>query len=162
MKHTGAIKENRDTAHEDLHKMKILSMVEREGDKRSFHVPNVKAETVVPILKENIDKNSRVMTDEAKIYKKLHRDFRSHESVNHSAKEYARGDVTTNTIESSFAVLKRGLYGTFHQVSEKHLHRYLQEFDFRWNHRFVTDHQRMKKALKGIAGKKLSYWELKS
>jgi len=162
MKHTGAIKENRDTAHEDLHKMKILSMVEREGDKRSFHVPNVKAETVVPILKENIDKNSRVMTDEAKIYKKLHRYFRSHESVNHSAKEYARGDVTTNTIESSFAVLKRGLYGTFHQVSEKHLHRYLQEFDFRWNHRFVTDHQRMKKALKGIAGKKLSYWELKS
>ena len=130
------------------HKMKIVSIVEREGDKRSFQVPDVKAKTVVPILKANINSQSRVMTDEAKIYKKLHMDFASHESVNHSIKEYARGDVTTNTVEGSFSLLKRSFYGTFHQVSEKHLQRYLQELDFKWNTRKLSDSKRLKKALK--------------
>ncbi|KHK48636.1 hypothetical protein PI87_27755 [Ralstonia sp. A12] len=144
------------------HKMKILSMVERKGEKRSFHLQDVKAATVTPILKANISADARVMTDEAAIYKRINRDFGSHETVNHGAREYARGDVTTNTVESSFAVLKRGLYGTFHQVSEKHLHRYLTEFDFRWNTRELTDQGRMQVALMGTEGKKLSYWSLRA
>ena len=94
------------------------------------------------------------MTDEARVYKQIGEEFASHESVNHSAKEYARGDVTTNTVESSFAILKRGLYGTFHSVSEKHLQRYANEFDFRWNNRAklgVTGVQRTNSVLGGIA-----------
>jgi transposase-like protein len=113
------------------HKMKILSLVDREGEKRSFHVTSVNADTLRPIMTAQIDKKARLMTDDAKVYNKIGKHFASHESVNHSAKEYARGDVTTNTVESSFAILKRGLYGTFHSVSEKHLQRYANEFDFR-------------------------------
>jgi transposase-like protein len=91
------------------HKMKIVSIVERDGRKRSFHVPDVKERTVVPILKAHIDSQSRVMTDEARIYHKLDQDFKTHESVNHARKEYARGDVTTNTVEGSFSLVKRTL-----------------------------------------------------
>jgi transposase-like protein len=142
------------------HKMKILSLVERDGEKRSFHVTDVNAKTLRPIMAAQIDKSSRLMTDDAKVYKKIGNDYASHESVNHSAKEYARGDVTTNTVESSFAILKRGLYGTFHSVSEKHLQRYVNEFDFRWNTRSklgFTDADRAEVALKGIVGKRLIY-----
>jgi len=138
------------------HKMKIISIVEREGSKRSFQVPDVKMKTVVPILKANINSLSRVMTDEAAIYRKLNLEFASHESVNHSRREYARGDVTTNTVEGSFSLLKRSFYGTFHKVSEKHLQRYLQELDFKWNTRKQSDSKRMKKALKGIESKRLT------
>lgn len=142
------------------HKMKVLSLVERNGEKRSFHVTKVNAETLKPIMKANIDAESRLMTDEAKVYDKIGIEFGQHQMVNHSAKEYARGDVTTNTVESSFAILKRGLYGTFHSVSEKHLQRYVNEFDFRWNNRAklgVSDLQRTKNVLSGIAGKRLMY-----
>jgi len=142
------------------HKMKVLSLVERNGEKRSFHVTNVNAETLKPIMKAHIDAESRLMTDEAKVYDKIGVEFGQHQTVNHSAKEYARGDVTTNTVESSFAILKRGLYGTFHSVSEKHLQRYANEFDFRWNNRAklgVSDLQRTNNVLSGIGGKRLMY-----
>jgi transposase-like protein len=148
------------------HKMKIVSLVERDGNKRSFHVANVTAKTVTPILKAQIAEKSRIMTDESRImtdesriYTKVGKEFASHESVNHSAKEYARGDVTTNSAESSFALLKRGLIGTFHHVSE-HLQRYATEFDFRWNTLTklgFNDTQRAEAALKGITGKRLTY-----
>lgn len=100
------------------------------------------------------------MTDEASVYTKVGREFAAHGVINHSTKEYSRGDITTNTVESSFAILKRGLYGTFHNVSEKHLQRYANEFDFRWNNRQsqgVDDIQRTNEALKGIRGKRLTY-----
>jgi transposase-like protein len=142
------------------HKMKVVSLVDRTGEKRSFHVTNVNAETLRPILTSQIDSKTRLMTDDAKVYNKIGHAFSSHESVNHSAKEYARGDVTTNTVESSFAILKRGLYGTFHSVSEQHLQRYANEFDFRWNHRAklgFTDIDRTESALRGIVGKRLTY-----
>lgn len=142
------------------HKMKVVSLVERDGKKRSFHVTNVNHETVRPILKAQVDAKARIMTDETAVYNKVGKEFASHEKVNHSAGEYARGDVTTNTVESSFAILKRGLYGTFHSVSEKHLQRYATEFDFRWNHRSAmgyTDIQRADAMLVGIAGKRLMY-----
>lgn len=142
------------------HKMKVVSLVERDGKKRSFHVTNVNAGTVRPILNAQIDKKARLMTDDASVYTKIGIEFAEHGVVNHSAGEYARGDVTTNTVESSFAILKRGLYGTFHSVSEKHLQRYATEFDFRWNHRAklgYTDSQRADAMLVGIAGKRLMY-----
>ena len=100
------------------------------------------------------------MTDETSVYNAVGKEFASHEKVNHSAGEYSRGDVTTNTVESSFYILKRGLYGTFHSVSEKHLQRYATEFYFKWNHREklgFTDADRATAALKGISGKRLTY-----
>ena len=103
------------------------------------------------------------MTDDAKVYEGLGKDFASHESVNHTAKEYARGEVTTNTVEASFSLLKRGLIGTFHHVGEQHLQRYVTEFDFRWNNRIalgVGDVQRTAALLKAIEGKRLTYRRL--
>ncbi|SRR5713226_1975852 len=142
------------------HKMKIVSLVERNGEKRSFHVANVTAKTVRPILKAQVAKKAHLMTDESMVYTKIGREFAGHGVVNHSAGEYSRDDITTNTVESSFAILKRGLYGTFHHVSEAHLQRYVTEFDFRWNYRSklgFTDSERTVEALKGISGKRLTY-----
>jgi ISXO2-like transposase domain len=97
--------------------MMIVSLVERDGNKRSFHVTNVNAATLVPILKAQVSAKARLMTDEYRAYKTVGKEyFASHESVSHSNMEYARGDVTTNTAESSFAILKRGLIGTFHSA----------------------------------------------
>ena len=141
-------------------KMKIFSLVERQGEKRTIHVPTVNAATLGPILKAQVAKTARLMTDEAKFYKKPGKHFASHEAVNHSKEEYVRGDVSSNTAESSFAILKRGLVGTFHSVSEQHLQRYCVEFDFRWNTRQsqgYTDAMRADVALKGIVGKRLTY-----
>lgn len=142
------------------HQMKVVSLVERNGEKRSFHVASVTGKTLRPIMKGMIAEKARLMTDEAGVYKAIGPEFASHEVVNHSAKEYSRGDATTNTVESSFALLKRGLIGTFHSVSEAHLQRYATEFDFRWNHRValgVNDVQRTAAILKGIEGKRLTY-----
>ncbi len=142
------------------HKMKIVSLVERGGEKRSFHVPRVNAKTLRPILNAQIAAKAALMTDEARVYTKIGKDFASHDVVNHSAKEYSRGDVTTNTVESSFSLLKRGLIGTFHHVDETHLQRYVTEFDFRWNTRTklgFSDVDRAAVALKNIGGKRLLY-----
>jgi len=101
-----------------------------------------------------------ISVDEAGVYKKIGKDFASHDVVNHTAKEYSRGDVTTNTVEASFALLKRGLIGTFHHVGEQHLQRYVTEFDFRWNTRTklgFSDIDRAAHALKNIGGKRLTY-----
>jgi len=142
------------------HQMKVVSLVERNGEKRSFHVPNISPKTLRPILNAQIAKKARLMTDQAGVYAKIGQDFDSHEVVNHTIKEYSRGDVTTNTVESSFSLLKRGLIGTFHSVSEQHLQRYATEFDFRWNYRIKTgynDVQRQQMILMNIAGKRLTY-----
>lgn len=151
---------NKPGAHGYNHCMKVVSLVERNGQKRSFHLASVNHKTLRPIMHGMIDKNTRLMTDQAGVYEKVGPDFAQHQIVNHSHKEYVRGDVTTNTVESSFALLKRGLIGTFHSVSEAHLQRYATEFDFRWNHRAklgVDDVQRTTAILKGIEGKRLTY-----
>ncbi len=156
----GNVGKKADNARGYAHKMKVVSLVERDGDKRSFHVANVTANTVRPILKSQLSEKARLMTDEASVYTKIGREFAEHGVVNHKSGEYSRGDVSTNTVESSFAILKRGLYGTFHHVSEKHLQRYANEFDFRWNYREKAgfcDIARTNEALKGIAGKRLTY-----
>jgi transposase-like protein len=144
------------------HKMKVVSLVERDGIKRSYAMKRVTAKTLKPILDEQISKKARLMTDESQLYNKLGHEYAEHNIVNHSAGEYQRGDVTTNSVESSFAILKRGLYGTFHHVGEQHLQRYAVEFDFRWNHRVklgYTDQQRADVLLGQIAGKRLTYRE---
>ena len=141
-------------------KEKIIALVERNGNVRGFHVASVNGATLKAVLRDNVAKDAHLMTDENHMYKAVGREFASHQTVNHSAKEYARGNVTTNTIEGYFSILKRGLVGTFHHVSPKHLERYLNEFDFRYNARTAmgyTDAERSDLALKGIVGKRLTY-----
>ena len=142
------------------HKHAVLSLVERGGEVRSVHVPDVKAATILPIINENIAKEARVMTDDAATYYKKVKGFASHETVNHAAGEYVRGDVHTNTVESYFSIFKRGMRGTYQHCAEKHLHRYLAEFDFRHNARIalgVDDEMRAEKLLRGVKGKRLTY-----
>jgi len=142
------------------HKHRIVSLVERKGNVRSFHVASVSAENLKPILRAQIDKRSHLMTDEATRYWRIGKEFAKHSSVNHQLKEYARGEVTTNTIEGFFSILKRGLTGIYQHVSEQHLQRYVNEFDFRYNNREsqgINDEQRAIAALKGISHKRLTY-----
>lgn len=139
------------------HKHAILAVVERQGEVRSFHVPNVNAKTLAPILLKHVSKSAELMTDEASVYEKLGKPFARHGTVNHSAGEYARSDITSNSVEGYFSILKRGLHGIYHSVSEQHLHRYLCEFDFRYTHRNLTDGQRVSLAIKKADGKRLLY-----
>lgn len=121
-------------------------------------VADVTSKTLHAAIRETVDESSRIMTDDMKSYHYIGLFFKGgHESVNHAKREYVRGDAYTNTAESYFALLKRGLNGTFHHVSKKHLARYCDEFDFRWNSRKSTDEERMIKALGQIEGKKLRY-----
>lgn len=143
------------------HKMKVLSLVERHGLVRSFHIPMVNSKTIKPILREHIRKDTHLMTDEHGVYRQLGKGFSAHSTVNHTALEYARGDVTTNHVEGYFSILKRGLIGTYHHVGERHLKRYVNEFDFRFNHRTslgYSDTERATILLKGISGKRLQYY----
>lgn len=138
----------------------VFSLVERGGSVRSHHVPAVNANTLRPILVSQVDRGSFLMTDEAAPSKMMGREFGNHQSVNHSIGEYVRGDAHTNTIEGYFSILKRGITGTYHHVSQQHLKRYLAEFDFRYNERSalgVEDAERARKAVKGIEGKRLTY-----
>lgn len=139
-------------------KMAVFSLVERDGQVRSKHVADVTAKTLRDALVTQADRKSYLMTDEAPTYVKVGREFAGHGSVNHSADEYVRGGFWhTNTAESYFAILKRGIYGSFHSVSEAHLSRYLAEFDFRYNRRNVTDAERAADLLRGAKGKRLLY-----
>ena len=137
----------------------VFALVEREGEVRSFHVANVNSKTLRPIIVKNASRKSALMTDESPIYPKIGDEFASHGTVNHSADEYVRhgGYMHTNTVESFFAILKRGVYGTFHNVSEAHLGRYLSEFNFRYNTRKATDEERAAALLRGAKGKRLLY-----
>lgn len=142
------------------HKRAIVSLVERGGEVRSFYTEKAQVETVAKIVRENISRESRLHTDESMVYRKVGTEFAAHERVNHGEKEYARGDVTTNTIEGYFSIFKRGMKGIYQHCSEPHLHRYLAEFDFRYNARQalgVDDAMRADKALKGVVGKRLTY-----
>ena len=139
------------------HKRAIISLVERGGNVRSFHVPAAHAGEVVKIVRDNINRESRLHTDESKLYYRVGKEFAAHETVNHAAKEYARGDVTTNTVEGYFSIFKRGMRGVYQHCAEKHLHRYLAEFDFRYNTRKITDIERTIAAVKGGEGKRLTY-----
>ena len=141
-------------------KRAIVSLVERGGSVRSFHVENADKATVSRIVTENVAKESRLHTDESRLYTGADQHFLSHETVKHSRKEYVRDDVHTNSAEGFFSIFKRGMKGIYQHCSEKHLHRYLAEYDFRYNNRIalgVDDVARLERALKGIVGKRLTY-----
>jgi transposase-like protein len=141
----------------------IMALVEREGSVRSFHVDEVNSKTAKAILNANADPASDLITDEGRHYRKVGREFAKHERVHHTRGEYVRPDdrtVHTNTIEGYFGIFKRGMKGVYQHCAEKHLHRYLAEFDFRYNARValgVDDQARAEKALRGIVGKRLTY-----
>ena len=140
--------------------MKVLSLVERGGSVRSIQVESVSRPTVEAIVMKNVARESRLMTDEAPYYPAIGTRFAGHELVNHSADEWARGAAHTNTLEGFFSIFKRGMRGVYHHCGEKHLHRYLAEFDFRYNHRAglgINDATRANAALRGIEGKRLTY-----
>lgn len=153
----GNVGQHRAGARGYAHKMKVVALVERDGRVRGFQVPYVTAMTVKDILNKNVCRTANLITDESQVYTRAGAEYATHEVVNHSAKEYARGRVHTNTVEGYFSLLKRGLVGTFHHVGEQHLWRYVNEFDFRYNNRKVTDSERADEALKQIGGKRLTY-----
>lgn len=138
----------------------VLSLVERGGMVRSRHVPEVSAKTLRPIVNAQLHGATALMTDDAGQWRIVGSDFGRHEVVNHSIGEYVRGDAHTNTIEGYFSILKRGIAGTYHHVSQQHLKRYLAEFDFRYNARAslgVDDESRADRIIRGIVGKRLIY-----
>ena len=138
-------------------RMKVVTLVERDGRARSIHVGRVDSKTVREILVTNVHRESKLMTDEAMHYRVVGKEFKSHERVHHARKEYVRGDAHTNTIEGFFSIFKRGMKGVYQHCGEAHLNRYLGEFDFRYNHRHVTDIERTEAALRGIEGRRLFY-----
>lgn len=141
-------------------KRAIVALVERGGSVRSFHVDRADKQTVASIVVENVARESRLHTDESRLYMGADGHVAEHHTVNHSKKEYARGEVHTNTIEGVFSIFKRGMKGVYQHCDEKHLHRYLAEFDFRYNARQslgVNDEARAAKALRGVVGKRLTY-----
>ena len=142
------------------HKHAVLTLVERGKGSRSFHVDGTAAADLLPIIKANVDPKTQVMTDEAGQYAGLKKSFATHDFVRHGAGEYGRGIVHTNTVEGFYSVFKRGMKDIYQHCSEKHLHRYVAEFDFRYNNRIklgVDDAQRTATALRGIVGKRLAY-----
>ena len=138
-------------------KKAVVTLVERGGHARSFHVAHVQGGILRTILFQNADRLSTLMTDESPAYGRVGTQFWQHKTVNHSVAEYARGMWHTNTAENFFSIFKRGIVGIYHHVSEAHLHRYCREFDFRYNTRTMTDAERTVEALKGARGKRLMY-----
>lgn len=139
----------------------VMTLVTRGGEARSFHVSGTTVGALIPIIRTNISRESRLMTDEASWYTSVGREFKGgHETVTHGMSEYVRGEVTTNTVEGYFSIFKRGMRGVYQHCAEKHLHRYLAEFDFRYSNRIalgINDEARTERALKGIVGKRLTY-----
>jgi transposase-like protein len=150
----------------------VLTLVERGGSARSFHVDGTRIADIAPIINANINRESKLMTDDAGWYKEIGEDFLRHDTVNHSAEEYVRYTnateiqtgkeyvIHTNTVEGYYSIFKRGMKGVYQHCAEKHLHRYLREFDFRYSNRAalgVNDGERRTLAIKGAAGKRLTY-----
>ncbi len=138
----------------------IVALVERGGRVRTFHVASADKHTVQNIVKDNVSRETRLHTDESRLYTGAEAYFLSHETVKHSANEYVRGDVHTNSAEGYFSIFKRGMRGVYQHCGEKHLHRYLAEYDFRYNHRVklgYNDGDRATLAVKSAAGKRLTY-----
>jgi|SRR5665213_313467 len=143
-----------------INKNVVVTMVERGGEARSFHTAGHRRADVESLMMNNIKKDSALMTDEALHYKAVGKKFASHDFVSHKNDEYVRGVVSTNTVEGFYSIFKRGMKGVYQHCSEKHLHRYLAEFDFRYSNRTATgtnDEGRANKALSKVIGKRLTY-----
>jgi transposase-like protein len=143
------------------HKMAVLGLVDRDSGKcRLFHVEKAAGSLIQPIVLANLAREARLMTDEATMYRRIGREFAEHGAVHHYNREYVRGDITTNSVEGAFSIFKRGMRGVYQHCAEKHLHRYLAEFEFRYSHRQATgsnDEDRADAMLRGIVGKRLTY-----
>jgi len=146
------------------HKLGVLALVDRDsGTSRWFHIENTRAEDIHPIVAANISREARLMTDEAKMYRKIGRDFAEHGTTMHGAFQYVDLNdrtIHTNTVEGAFSIFKRGMRGVYQHCAEHHLHRYLAEFEFRYNTRTANgfdDKARSVESLKGIVGKRLTY-----
>ena len=142
----------------------MVALVERDGRVRSFPVDHVDSATLHGAAKKHVAENATIFTDELNVYRGIDKHFAGHYTIKHKAKVYVMvapdgTPVTTNTVESYFALLKRGYYGIFHHYSEDHMHRYCNEFSFRWDHRKVSDGERMVAAIEGAEGKRLMYRE---
>lgn len=139
-------------------KTAVMAVVQRGGHVKAQVVANVTTKTVKKVMTEAVDPSATLMTDESPVYIKVGRTFKGgHHVVTHSRHEYARGNVTTNTVEGFFSIVKRGLNGIYHAVSKQHLHRYMAEFEFRYNHRKLEDGQRIRAAIQASEGKRLLY-----
>ena len=152
----------RGTAHKNV----VLTLVERGGSARSFHVDSTRKDELLPIVRENIARESRVVTDEAVQYRDLGKEYAGHNSVEHTRGEYGYTDrktgvrINTNTVEGYYSIFKRGMKGVYQHCGERHLHRYLAEFDFRYSNREklgINDSMRAQRAVANAAGKRLTY-----
>jgi transposase-like protein len=159
-------KEGTEVRRGTAHKNVVLTLVERGGSARSFHVDSTRKEDVLPIVRANIARETHVMTDEANQYRELGDDFAKHDAVDHHREEWAYRDrvtgtlIGTNTIEGFYSIFKRGMRGVYQHCEEKHLHRYVAEFDFRYSNRAklgINDAQRAAKIVLGAKGKRLVY-----
>ena len=138
-------------------KKKVVTLVERGGRARSFHVANIHGNTVRAALVTHIDRASTLMTDEARMYIGVVKEFARHGHTLHAGRQFAKGDIHSNSAENFFSILKRGVIGTYHHWSAVHIHRYLAEFDFRYSTKAISDRERADIALLGIGGKRLTY-----
>lgn len=138
-------------------KTPVVALIQRDGEVRTAVVPSVSPKDLRPVVQSTVDPSATLNTDGWPAYRTIGQDFAGHEWVDHSSKEYARGTVHVNTCESFFGLLKRGIHGSFHHVSRQHLHRYCDEFSFRWNTRKVSDAERVRMALGMAPGKRLMY-----
>ncbi len=139
-------------------KTPVLALIERRGKMHAQVINRVGAKELKGAIREQVHQSARIVTDEWPSYRGIGKEFKGgHVVVNHSKKEYVRGDAYTNTAESFFALLKRGVHGTFHHVSKKHLPRYCDEFSFRWSNRELTDGERAVAAIRGSEGRRLAY-----
>lgn len=145
----------------DSKKVPVVALVQRKGDVRSFHTPDVTGANLKQVIHENVDISANVITDEYNVYMAVLKDFASHDVIRHKDGFFVKrnGDkkISTNTVEGYFSLLKRGIIGVYHHVSRQHLHRYLSEFDFRYNARQINDSERTLRAIKKTAGKRLKY-----
>ncbi len=138
-------------------KAPVVTLVERSGRVKMMYMQDVTGENLKTAMKDCIVPTAQIMTDESPSYSFAQVEFAGHESVNYKRGEYVRGDAHVNTSESVHALLKRGIIGTYHHVSKLHLHRYLSEFDFRFNNRKIADGERTVQAIRGFEGKRLMY-----
>ena len=153
----GNVGRHRHGARGFAHKEKVFSLIERGGKVRSQHVQFVNTKTLVPILKNAVTQETTIMTDDAGQYRFLSKDFKEHNVIAHSRKEYVKGKIHTNTIEGFFSIFKRGMRGVYQHCKSNHLQRYLHEFDFRYNTKDNTDNERTALLLERAEGKRLTY-----
>lgn len=151
---------NQYSAGRGTRKTPVFAAVERNGRIRRRVIPDVTGHTLRDAMREFVNEQSRVITDDFSSYMGVGKHFAGgHERIAHSTREYVRGDIHTNTVESSFALMKRGIHGIYHNVSRDYLHRYLWQFDFLWNNRKLNDGERTVAGVRGAEGKRLMYKE---